>query len=123
MRGTRLAPSVQNVTSKGSGGQVGGTRRPASSEIVAYKSTASTRASLDRTFSDCGFLCRYLKLLSSASRKGKVFPREARFAVTPGTWTIMGILVAMSKLVCLHHSPCSPNSQPVTKNESRKERK
>ena len=33
-------------------------------------------------------------------------------SVTPGMWISIGALVARSKLVCLHHSPCSPSCHP-----------
>ena len=43
-------------------------------------------------------------------------------SVAPGTWMNIGALVARSKFVCLHHSPCSPSCQPSAHGEVRRRR-
>jgi len=70
-------------TFRESSGQTIGTSRPAASATVGKMSTNSTSA----------LVCRPV-------------------SVRPGILSIIGARVASSKLVCLHHSPCSPSCHP-----------
>ena len=110
-------------TSELSSGQVWGTGSPASSTRVGYRSIASTNS---RVRWSAGMLVVVLVVVlllllevvltvgrwnpgASASMKSKLLSSD----VTPGTWSIMGILRAISKLVVLHHSALSPRWKPV----------